>query len=152
MVDDHIHQHTGVVAVEGSNHVAQLRLGTEAGIVLQPVNGHVAHALGRAAGIHTARIGHPHHIEVLSQFLGFAGQFTPLGGLVAVPVKALQHHTAKHRGPTLACHRRAAALAGDDTSALTEIDGQLIGSCRNAECHIHIFARLAHGNRITQHR
>ena len=150
VVDDHVHEHASVAVVEGGDHLTQLRLGAKTGVVLQPINGHVAHALGGAVGIDAARIGHPHHVKILAQFLSVLGQGAPLGGLVAVPVEALQHHAAVHRRPALAGNRCGAALTRDDTRQGVHVDGDVIGSCRNTERDVHIITKGIQGNGLAQ--
>ena len=120
--------------------------------MLQPIHGHVTHALGHAVSVNTARVGNPHHIKVLAQVLSILGQRVPACGPVAVPVETLQHHAAIHRGPTLAGSGTAARLARDDTCATAHVNSDGIGACGNAESHIHVHTHLIQLDGMTQHR
>ena len=152
VVDYHIHQHAGVVVVEGRDHVAQLTLSTEAGIVLQPIDGHITHALTDTVYVNATRVGNPYHIEVLSQLLSLIGQVCPLGGLKAVPIEALQHHTAVHSRPTLARNGVTAAIARNDTGAVAQVYSNRIGASGDTECNVNILAHRVQLNRLSQHR
>ena len=152
VVDDHVHQHAGVMGVQGADHLTQLRLGAETGVVLQPINGHVTHTLRGAIGINATRVGNPHHIEVLAQILSVLSEVGPLGGFVAVPIEALQHHAAIHRRPTLAGNGAATAVTRDDTGAVVHVDGDGVGTGGNAERDIDALAKVVQRDGLAQHR
>ena len=72
MVDDHVLDETGAFLLEGLNHLFQFLLAAEAGIVLQPIDGHVAHVLISnvarripLVGLCLPGIGHPDEFEIL---------------------------------------------------------------------------------------
>ena len=134
------------------DHLTQLRLGTEASVVFQPINGHITHAVGIAKVINAARVGNPHQIKVLADFLSFLGETGPLGSIIAVPIETLQHHTAIHSRPTLAGYGTTTALARDDRRAATHVNRDIVGTSRNTEGDINILTQGIHDNRLTQHR
>ena len=132
------------------DHLTQLCLGTEASVVFQPINGHITHTMGIAKVVNAARVGNPHQIKVLADFLSFLGKTGPLGSIIAVPIETLQHHTAIHRGPTLAGNGTTTALARDDRRAATHVNRDFVGTGRNTERDIDILTQGIHDNRLDE--
>ena len=136
--------------MEGVNHLAQLGLGAEARVVLQPVNGHITHALAHTISVNAARVGYPHHVKVLTQLLSLLGERCPACSIIAVPIEALQHHTAKHCGPAPTGNRTATAIARDHAIAAAHVNRNRISASRNAESHINILAEGIHQDILAQ--
>ena len=151
VIDDQVHDHAGVVTMQGRDHVTQLSLGAKHAVVLQPVHGHIAHGLSRAARIDAARVGHPHHVEVLSQLLRLVGQRGPACGLATVPIEALQHHATIHSRPAAARNGAASALACDSGGSARHVNRQRVGASRDAERHVHIHTQGVHRDGLPQH-
>ena len=89
MVDHHILDDAHVLALERVDHAAQLGLCAECAVVVEPPNGHIAHALAFSA---VTRVGHPYQVEYLRQLISLLFQLGPLRIRERIPVEPLQHH------------------------------------------------------------
>ena len=101
VVDDHVHDETCALLLEGGDHVEQFLRLAECAVVVVVVHRVVAHALRLLA---VARVGHPDEVEVLGQLVGLSREVGPLGVVVGVPVESLQHDTAVVCRPALCKH------------------------------------------------
>ena len=96
VINHHVFNNAGAFALKGVNHGAQLGSGAKRTVVVEPPHGRITHV-----GVLTiARLRHPNQIEILRKLVGLRSQHRPFRFAEAIPIKALQHHTAIIGRPT----------------------------------------------------
>ena len=110
MIDDDIGYDARALRLEGGNHGAKLLLRAEAAVMVEIIDGHVAHDVVGIVAI--ARLRHPHEAEALAELVGLPLQIFPLRIGVTVPIESLKHHAFILRGPALGVNAGHPALRG----------------------------------------
>ena len=87
MVDDHVHDDLRAALVVGIDHLRDVTLAAPVAGMVEPVDGHVAHALAAAV----AGVIDPEQVEIGADVVGLLDEFRQTGIGVGVPIESLEH-------------------------------------------------------------